>query len=118
VTLVVNDGYADSAPAIATVTISNRAASANAGPDRTVLHRTSVTLDGSGSSDPDGTVVGYLWSQVSGTAVTLSGANTSVATFMAPKLSPGQTAVLVFELRVTDNDGATATDLVTITVAR
>jgi chitinase len=118
VTLVVSDGYVNSAPATATVTIANRPPVANAGPDRTVLHRTSVTLDGRGSSDPDGTVVGYLWSQVSGTAVTLSGANTSVATFMAPKLSPGQTAVLVFELRVTDNNGATATDEVRITVTR
>ena len=118
VTLVVNDGHANSAPATATVTIANRLPIANAGPDRTVLHRTSVTLDGRGSSDPDGTVVGYQWSQLSGAAVTLSGANTSVATFLAPKLSPGQTAVLVFQLRVTDNNGATATDQVTITVRR
>jgi PKD repeat protein len=118
VTLVVNDGHVSSAPATATVTISNRLPIANAGPDRTVLQRTSVTLDGRASSDPDGTIVGYLWTQLSGTAVTLSGANTSVATFTAPKLSPGQTAVLVFQLRVTDNNGATATDQVTITVTR
>jgi ELWxxDGT repeat protein len=118
VTLVVSDGHVSSAPATTTVTIANCLPIANAGPDRTVLHRTSVTLDGRASSDPDGTIVGYLWSQLSGPAVTLSGASTSVATFTAPKVSPGQTVVLVFQLRVTDNDGATATDQVTITVTR
>ena len=34
---------------------------ANAGPDRTVTVNELVTFDGSGSYDPDGTIVSYLW---------------------------------------------------------
>jgi hypothetical protein len=49
--------------------------------------------------------------------VTLSGANTSVARFTAPKVQTG-TVTLVFELRVTDHDGATATDQVVVIVTR
>jgi PKD repeat protein len=117
VTLLVNDGYTNSAPATTIVTISNRPPVANAGPDKAVLQRTNVTLDGRGSSDPDGTIVAYAWRQVSGPPVTLSGANTSVATFTAPKVGSG-TVTLVFELMVTDNNGATAADQVVVTVTR
>jgi PKD repeat protein len=117
VTLTVNDGYTNSAPATTTVTISNRPPVANAGPDKTVQQRTNVTLDGRGSLDPDGAIVAYAWRQVSGPPVTLSGANTSVATFAAPKVGSG-TATLVFELTVTDNNGAMAADQVVVTVTR
>src|SRR4029077_10263578 len=47
---------------------------ANAGPDATVTSGQSVTLDGTGSSDPNGTAVTYAWTQSAGTAVTLSSA--------------------------------------------
>jgi PKD repeat protein len=117
VTLVVNDGSTDSVPATTTVTITNRPPVANAGPDKTVQPRTNVTLDGRGSSDPDGIIVAYAWRQVSGPPVTLSGPNTSVATFTAPKVSSG-TVTLVFELTVTDDNGATAADQVVVTVTR
>jgi hypothetical protein len=86
---------------------------ANAGPDQNVTVSTLVTLDGSGSSDPDGTIAGYAWTQISGTAVTLSDATAQKPTFTAP----GSTATLVFGLTVTDNLGATsAQDTVTINV--
>ena len=55
---------------------------ANAGPDQTVTAGESVTLAGSGT-DVDGTIVSYAWTQVSGPAVTLSGATTATATFRA-----------------------------------
>ena len=88
---------------------------ARAGSDQNVAAGASVTLDGSTSSDPDGTISTYVWSQVSGTTVTLTNANTSIASFTAPSESSQQT--LVFRLTVTDNDGATHTDDITITVA-
>ncbi len=86
---------------------------ANAGIDQTVNEDTGVTLAGSGN-DPDGTIASYAWTQTAGAAVTLSGANTATATFTAPSVTGS--AVLTFRLTVTDNDGATATDDIDVTV--
>ena len=75
--LTVNDGAANSTPSTVTITVSapaNVAPTADAGPPQTVNEATGVTLDGSGSSDPDsgpGSLT-YAWSQSSGPAVTLS----------------------------------------------
>ncbi|MFL5358742.1 PKD domain-containing protein [Archangium sp.] len=86
---------------------------ADAGPDQTVTAGESVTLAGSGT-DVDGTIVSYAWAQVSGPAVTLSGATTATATFSAPVVSAPVS--LGFTLRVTDDRGASATAPVTVTV--
>jgi PKD repeat protein len=92
---------------------------ADAGPDQTVSAGSSVTLDGTGSGDPDGTIVSYQWTQVGGKdTVTLNGANTATPSFNAPSSVKGQSDTLVFELLVTDNDGAQATDQVSITVMK
>lgn len=85
---------------------------ARAGKDRTVRAGDEVTLDGSESSDPDGTISSYLWSQLSGTTVSLTGANSAIATFTAPSSA----AELTFELTVTDDEGATGRDTVAISV--
>jgi poly(3-hydroxybutyrate) depolymerase len=91
---------------------ANKAPVANAGKDTTIAApATSVTLNGQASVDPDGAIVEYSWKQYSGpNKATISG-NTASAT--ASDLQPGK---YVFELTVTDNRGATAKDLVTITV--
>ncbi len=83
---------------------------ADAGPDQTVIDNDgngieAVALDGSGSSDPDGTVVSYNWYE----GGTLLGSGVS-PTFDFTLGS--HTVTLV----VTDNDGATASDDVVITV--
>lgn len=83
---------------------ANLPPTANAGPDQFPNINNSVTLDGSASSDPDGSVVGYLWSQTAGTAVTLSSTTVAKPTFTAP----GTTGILTFSLTVTDNAGATS----------
>jgi len=94
---------------------ANQAPVADAGPDQTVAKLAGVVLDGSGSSDPDGTIAGYAWSQTAGPAVVLNGADTVAPTFGAPDVAAPTD--LVFQLIVTDNDGATSTpDSVTITV--
>ena len=94
---------------------ANQAPVADAGPDQTVAKLTGVVLDGRGSSDPDGTIAGYAWSQTAGPAVVLDGADTVAPTFGAPDV--GAATDLVFQLIVTDNDGATSPpDSVTITV--
>lgn len=101
---------------LVTVTVNpavNVSPVANAGNNRTItLPASSVALNGSNSSDADGNIVSYLWSQVSGpTTATLSATNT--ANITASNLQEG---VYVFRLTVRDNGGATATDDIRITV--
>lgn len=92
---------------------ANQAPTANAGPDQAVTVSSTVTLDGTGSSDPDGTITDYQWTQISGPSVTLSSSTASQPTFTAPS-SP---ATLVFGLVVTDNlNEDSAQDTVTISV--
>ena len=86
---------------------------ANAGADQTItLPVNSVTLDGSGSVDPDGSISKYGWALVSGPA----GSALSSKTIDQPIASNLAAGVYVFELTVTDNSGATGSDRVTITV--
>ncbi|HWR98502.1 MAG TPA: S8 family serine peptidase, partial [Candidatus Methanoperedens sp.] len=96
-----------------TVNVSvNLPPTANAGPDQMVLAGAAVTLNGAASSDPDGTIAGYSWSQTAGTTVTLTGATTAAPSFTAPNVS----GALSFLLTVTDNNGATASDTVNVSV--
>jgi uncharacterized repeat protein (TIGR03806 family) len=87
---------------------------AAAGGDRAVAESTPVALDGSGSSDPDGDIAHYSWSQIAGPAVALADADSDVATFTAPDV--GADTDLTFRLTVTDDGGDTDSDDVTITV--
>ena len=83
-----------------------------AGEDQIVGINDPVTLDGSLSSDSDGTISSYLWSQISGQSVTLSVANEAITTFTAPT----QEDILVFELLVSDEFGGTSSDTTSILV--
>lgn len=87
---------------------SNVAPTANAGTDQTgVEPYATVTLNGTGSSDSDGTIASYAWTQTAGTTVTLSSSTAASPTFTAPaKVAAG---TLTFSLVVTDNLGATST---------
>lgn len=89
---------------------------ADAGGDQTVLRRTTVTLDGSASFDPDGSVASYQWTQVSGPAVSLSNASSAIAGFVAPHFP--RSTELVFRLTVTDDEGITDSDQATVTVVK
>src|SRR3954469_10456575 len=57
---------------------------ANAGPNQSVTAGAQVTLNGSASSDSDGTIASYIWSQSAGTAVMLSSTTAVQPTFTAP----------------------------------
>ena len=90
----------------------NVAPVAKAGADITItLPTNTVTLNGSGSTDSDGTISTYLWSKVSGPDASI--ANTSASSTAINNLVEG---TYVFKLKVTDNDGASSEDLVTVKV--
>jgi hypothetical protein len=96
-------------------TVPNQPPVANAGNNQTITEPVnSVELDGTRSYDPDGTIVNYFWNQVSGpsnSVITNSGTTKPTAS----KLIVGS---YVFQLLVTDNNGATNYDQVTVTVNR
>ncbi|WP_439100995.1 S8 family serine peptidase [Congregibacter sp.] len=92
----------------------NTAPVAEAGDSQTVDAEVEVMLSGDASRDNDGSITAFAWSQIEGPAVELSAADQSQATFTAPSL--GEDRELLFSLRVTDDDGATASDTVTVTV--
>ena len=114
--LTVTDNDGATATDDVTVTVvaaANQAPTANAGANRAItLPTNSTSLSGTASSDPDGTIATYLWQQISGPSASgLSATNTAGIT-----VSNLQAGTYIYRLTVTDNDGATATDDVTVTV--
>lgn len=93
----------------------NEAPVAVAGADMTVSAGSSVILDGSSSSDMDDGLESYQWTQVAGPQVTLNGAGSAKASFIAP--DPGYSdAALTFKLTVTDTGGLQSQDTVIVNV--
>src|SRR5215472_412150 len=60
--LIVNDGHADSAPSMVTISTQSVAPVADAGPDQAVSVSAHVQLDGSKSSAANGGALTYRWS--------------------------------------------------------
>ena len=90
---------------------ANQQPVARAGADQTDVNAgTTVTLDGSASSDPENDAISYAWTSP---GITFIGADTAMPTFVTPEV-----ASLVATLTVTDADGATDTDTVTVGVNR
>ena len=89
-----------------TVIAANVAPVANAGVDQTVVINENVILDGSASSDSDGTIIYYKWtegSEILGTAVNLVYSSAYLG---------GRTIVLT----VRDDEGLEHSDSVFVTV--
>jgi hypothetical protein len=66
-----------------------------------------VTLDASGSSDPDGTIVSYRWLE--------NGAQIATGKTVSVNLGVGSHLIT---LQVTDDDQATAEDQLTVVVSK
>lgn len=98
---------------VTTQPLPNQLPVSRAGNDISItLPVNSTTLNGSGSTDADGTISLYSWTYISGpSAWTLTNAN-SVSTSLANLVQGSYT----FRLTVTDNSGGTGADDIMITV--
>lgn len=98
---------------VVNVTIPNLPPIASASaPDSITLPTDSAMLDASGSSDPDGSIASYSWTLVSGPSAAFL-ANQQASRCLARQLVPG---TYVFQVTITDNQGATAKATVAILV--
>ena len=112
-TYTVTDADGDTATLSFTITVNaNQAPTADAGAAQTVLEGEDVTLDGSGSSDPEGQPLTYAWTAP--TDITLSSTTEAKPTFTAPAVSAD--TGYTFSLTVSDGVNTSAADSVTITV--
>jgi hypothetical protein len=92
---------------------NNKPPIANAGADQTITPpKDSAILDGSASTDPDGTITSYKWTKIAGPSSPNfskpDSSKTSVKTLVA--------GVYKFELTVTDNGGLSTKDTMQVMV--
>jgi hypothetical protein len=116
ISLVVNDGTASSTSDSVTITAAtvNSAPVANAGPDQSVKTLSTVTLNGSASSDADGDTLTYSWALIAlppGSSTILLNDRTASPTF-----TPDMSGEYVIRLVVDDGTISSAVDNVVVTV--
>ena len=107
----------DHYPVVAKVVFTSKSSTspvAHAGGDMMAAIGDTITLDGSKSYDPNGSIISYNWNQSSGPAVIIQDSTATRASFIIPKVN--RTSNFIFQLKVIDNDGETSTDHVKITV--
>ena len=85
---------------------TNQAPVALAGSDKSALVGESVSFNGSGSSDPDGTITSYSWNFGDG----------GIASGISVSHTYTSAGIYTVTLTVTDNDGATDSDTAVVTV--
>ncbi|MDI6792464.1 MAG: Ig-like domain-containing protein [bacterium] len=85
---------------------------ANAGPDQTVSVGSLVMLDGTGSSDPEGDALTYIWTSAAGNPAPVTLTNVARPTF-----TPTTVGAYLFSLVVRDGGNNSLSDQVTVTVA-
>jgi PKD repeat protein len=127
VRLTVNNGSLSSSDQMLVTVASIAAPIANAGPDQEVTfvaNGTTVTLDGTGSSDPSNLALSYAWEILSfqpasgdppANAAALVGAGTATPTFDVTAID--QLGIYTIQLTVSNGTLAT-TDQVVVTVAK
>jgi FG-GAP-like repeat len=110
--LVVNDGRNSSAADSISIIVQNRVPIANAGNDRIGTFGQAIEIDVSGSSDPDGDVLTYTWTQISGPSAAVTPLGGAKFVFGAVNATSARTYGLV----VSDGELTSAEDIIVITV--
>jgi hypothetical protein len=113
--LIVNDGKVDSVADTVQISALNVQPVADAGPDQNVQVGAVVTLDGSGSSDPENAPLTYQWllsSRPSGSTAELTNALSVNPGFVVDVVG-----TYIAELVVNDGEADSLSDAVTITAA-
>ena len=117
--LTTNDGFLSSGPSYVTIRVLNSNEPPVAVPSATpasALEGQTVTLDGTGSHDPNmSDILTYTWVQVGTPAVMLSDENAAITTFTAPAVVTGS-ITLTFNLTVSDGQ-AEDTQPISVTVS-
>jgi hypothetical protein len=117
ITLIVTDKYGETATkSVSLEAIANSEPEADTGGDKEAAIGEHVTLDGSGSHDPDpdGMIISYTWEQTDGPSVSMQGSNQPIASFSVPTVEEDTT--FGFTLTVTDDEGAENEDSMEIHV--
>ena len=109
-TVIDADGATGSDTVVVTVTdqgTANTAPVAEAGADQAIDLGATATLDASASTDTDGAVTGWEWRDDQ---------NTVIGTTEAVTWTPTTAGELTVSLTVTDDDGATGSDMLIVTI--
>ncbi len=111
------NGLESSVSCIVNISSINACPIADAGLNQNVTEGEIVTLNGSGSNDPDNDSISYLWEQTEGPHVVLSDSTAVQSTFIAPDVSTDGVS-LSFKLTVEDYGGLKATGTCIVNVLR
>ena len=92
---------------------------ANAGSDQTIKETTdyTITLDGTNSTDEDGTIETWFWYQLTGPSVNLSDVTSAKSEFVLPDNIGQDGDVMIFQLTVIDDQGLKSQDICIVNIA-
>ena len=115
--LTVDDGYGGKDTTVFNVIVLhvNHPPVVTVNPDQVVDEGTPVSLKGT-ATDPDNDPLTLAWGQYSGSSVQLSSNNNTDTSFIAPSVTPGNTAVLLFVFTADDGHGGKASAMTKVTV--
>ncbi len=94
-------------------TVENRKPIVRVNASQTVIGPVTVFLDGSDSSDPEGSALSYQWTQTSGPSLRLQNANQARVSVDIPEVETDTS--YQFTLTATDTEGASASASTTVT---
>jgi hypothetical protein len=103
--LTVTDNVGASASDVMYLTLTNEPPVADAGPDQTVQTLEAVTMNGAGSSDPEGEALSYVWTN----------GGVEIGTGATPVVGPFTAGSHSITLTVNDGNGGSASDTMVVT---